>query len=93
MSDIVDKCYNCSRHHDLEDGTTICDVGNKNKILYDGLQHTEEYYWCNGKYQQQLGKEGRSLFDDFKSGKIFKNEKEFQKFKNNYDRFIKQNSK
>lgn len=94
MSDIIDKCYNCGRcHNNLETGIMTCDVGNKNKVLYDGSKHTEEYYWCNGKYQQQLGKEGRSLFDDLKNNKIFQSNREYQKFKNNYDRFMKQHFK
>ena len=58
---IINKCYNCKRCHDLEDGTMICDVGNKNKVLYDGNQHTNEYFWCNGKYQQQISIEGVSI--------------------------------
>lgn len=50
----ADKCYNCKRAVDMEDGKMICNVGNKNKILYDGWQHTDNYYWCNGKYQQEI---------------------------------------
>lgn len=53
----IDKCYNCKRsYRDSNDRKMFCEI--KNKVLYDGNQHTEEYYWCNGKYQQQIGKEG-----------------------------------
>lgn len=83
--DCIVKCDNCKRAINIPNGNMICDVGNKNKVLYDGHQYTSEYYWCNGKYQQQIGKEGRNLLDDLKSGKIFENSKEFEKFKKSYE--------
>lgn len=87
--DCIEKCDNCKRAKELPNGNMICDVGNKNKVLYDGWQYTDQYYWCNGKYQQQIGKEGRHLFDDFKSGKIFENSNEFEKFKKSYEKLEK----
>lgn len=79
--DCIEKCDNCKRARTLQNETLVCDVGNKNKVLYDGHQYTSEYYWCDGKYQQQIRKEGRHLLDNLKSGKIFENSKEFEKFK------------
>lgn len=87
--DCIEKCDNCKRARTLQNETLVCDVGKKNKVLYDGHQYTSEYYWCDGKYQQQIGKEGRHLLDDLKSGKIFENSKEFEKFKKSYEKLEK----
>ena len=57
--DICDKCYNCERSKDEDNGKMICEI--KNKVLYDGNQHTIDYFWCNGKYQQQIRKEGSKI--------------------------------
>lgn len=87
--DCIDKCDNCKRAQNLPNGTMVCDVGNKNKVLHNGWQYTDQYYWCDGKYQQQIGREGRSLFDDLKNGKIFENEKSFENFKRSYAKLEK----
>ena len=87
--DRIEKCDNCNRAKELPNGNMVCDVGNKNKILYDGWQYTDQYFWCKGKYQQQRGKEGRSIFDELKSGKIFESNKEFEKFKKDYEKLEK----
>lgn len=87
--DCIEKCDNCKRARTLQNEALVCDVGNKNKVLYDGHQYTNEYYWCDGKYQQQIGKEGRNLLDDLKSGKIFENSKELEKFQKNFEKLEK----
>lgn len=84
MSDRICQCDNCRRACTLANDTMICDVGNKNKILYDGHQTTEKYYWCNGKYQQQIGIEGRSIFDDVLNGKVFEDDRKLKKFAEEY---------
>lgn len=61
----IRECDNCKRAiTNISDESMVCNVGNKNKLLYnpDGNpKYTENWYWCKGKYQQQIGIEGRQL--------------------------------
>ena len=40
--DCIEKCDNCKRARTLQNETLVCDVGNKNKVLYLDFERTFE---------------------------------------------------